>query len=72
MREAVSASGLPAAALALMSTEACSRRAASGAHSLRHVIAHAYDHLDVSRVHRAAREGPRDLEAFLSALADRL
>ena len=38
----------------------------------RNVIAHAYDHLDMSRVHRAASEGPRDLEAFLSALADHL
>ena len=38
----------------------------------RNVIAHAYDQLDMSRVFRAASEGPRDLEAFLSALRDRL
>ena len=38
----------------------------------RHVIAHAYDQLDMSRVFRAASEGPRDLESFLSALRDRL
>ena len=38
----------------------------------RNVIAHAYDQLDMARVFRAAREGPRDLEAFLAALRDRL
>jgi uncharacterized protein YutE (UPF0331/DUF86 family) len=38
----------------------------------RNVVAHAYDHLDMVRVFRAAREGPRDLEAFLAALRDRL
>jgi uncharacterized protein YutE (UPF0331/DUF86 family) len=38
----------------------------------RNVIAHAYDQLDMTRVFRAATDGPRDLEAFLSALRDRL
>ena len=38
----------------------------------RNVIAHAYDQLVMSRVFRAASEGPRDLESFLSALRDRL
>ncbi len=38
----------------------------------RNVIAHAYDQLDMSRVHRAAVDGPRDLTAFLAALRDRL
>jgi uncharacterized protein YutE (UPF0331/DUF86 family) len=38
----------------------------------RNVIAHAYDQLDMSRVFRAAREGPGDLEAFLALLRDRL
>jgi uncharacterized protein YutE (UPF0331/DUF86 family) len=38
----------------------------------RNVIAHAYDELDMERVFRAARDGPRDLEAFLSILRDRL
>lgn len=38
----------------------------------RNVIAHAYDQLDMSRVFRAATDGPRDLEAFLAALRDRL
>ena len=38
----------------------------------RNVIAHAYDRLDMLRVHRTAMEGPRDLEAFLAALRDRL
>lgn len=34
----------------------------------RNVIAHAYDTLDMARVHRAAREGPADLTAFIDAL----
>jgi uncharacterized protein YutE (UPF0331/DUF86 family) len=38
----------------------------------RNVVAHAYDQLDMERVFRAAREGPRDLEAFLVVLRDRL
>ena len=38
----------------------------------REVIAHAYDQLDMTRVFRAASEGPRDLESFLSTLRDRL
>ncbi|OGK86550.1 MAG: hypothetical protein A2X52_17680 [Candidatus Rokubacteria bacterium GWC2_70_16] len=38
----------------------------------RNVVAHAYDQLDLARVLRAAREGPRDLEAFLAVLRDRL
>lgn len=35
----------------------------------RNVVAHAYDTLDMTRVHRAATEGPADLRAFLQALA---
>jgi uncharacterized protein YutE (UPF0331/DUF86 family) len=38
----------------------------------RNVVAHAYDHLDMTRVFRAANDGAPDLEAFLAALADRL
>ncbi|OLD15938.1 MAG: hypothetical protein AUJ01_11315 [Acidobacteria bacterium 13_1_40CM_3_65_5] len=38
----------------------------------RNVVAHAYDQLDMVRVHRAAREGPADLRAFLGILRDRL
>jgi len=38
----------------------------------RYVVAHAYDDLDMARVFRAARDGPRDLTSFLAALADRL
>ena len=34
----------------------------------RNVVAHAYERLDMVRVHRAAREGPADLRAFLAAL----
>lgn len=38
----------------------------------RNVVAHAYDRLDMARVHRAARDGPADLRAFLAAVAARL
>lgn len=38
----------------------------------RNVVAHAYDTLDMTRVYRAAREGPADLRAFLKALAERI
>ena len=38
----------------------------------RNVVAHAYDTLDMVRVHRAATEGPADLKAFLAAIAGRL
>ncbi len=38
----------------------------------RNVVAHAYDTLDMARVHRAATEGPADLRAFLAAIAARL
>jgi uncharacterized protein YutE (UPF0331/DUF86 family) len=34
----------------------------------RNVVAHAYEHLDMARVHRAASEGPADLLAFVGAL----
>jgi uncharacterized protein YutE (UPF0331/DUF86 family) len=33
----------------------------------RNVVTHAYERLDMGRVHRAAREGPADLRAFLQA-----
>lgn len=36
----------------------------------RNVVAHAYERLDMARVHLAAREGPADLRAFLAALRD--
>ncbi|MEW5983141.1 MAG: DUF86 domain-containing protein [Acidobacteriota bacterium] len=38
----------------------------------RNTVAHAYEALDMARVHRAARHGPPDLLAFLAALRDRL
>lgn len=38
----------------------------------RNVVAHAYDTLDMARVHRAASEGPADLRAFLTAIARQL
>lgn len=37
----------------------------------RTVVAHAYDPLDMARVHAAARNGPADLRAFLAVLRDR-
>lgn len=38
----------------------------------RNTVAHAYDHLDMRRVHQAATEGPSDLRAFLKTLRDHL
>jgi uncharacterized protein YutE (UPF0331/DUF86 family) len=38
----------------------------------RNIIAHAYERLDMTLVHAAASEGPRDLRAFLAALRDHL
>lgn len=35
----------------------------------RNVVAHAYERLDMRRVHHAARHGPDDLRAFLAALS---
>jgi uncharacterized protein YutE (UPF0331/DUF86 family) len=37
----------------------------------RNVVAHAYDQLDMARVFQAARVGPADLRAFVSAIARR-
>jgi uncharacterized protein YutE (UPF0331/DUF86 family) len=37
----------------------------------RNVVAHAYDALDMQRVHLAASTGPADLRAFLASLRDR-
>jgi uncharacterized protein YutE (UPF0331/DUF86 family) len=36
----------------------------------RNVVAHAYDKLDMARVHRAAVQGPEDLRAFLRIVRD--
>jgi uncharacterized protein YutE (UPF0331/DUF86 family) len=38
----------------------------------RNLVAHAYESLDMERVHRAATEGPADLRAFLARLRDLL
>lgn len=35
----------------------------------RNAVAHAYERLDMRRVHEAARSGPADLRAFLGTLA---
>lgn len=44
----------------------------SRAAGFRNVVAHAYEQLDMIRVHAAARSGPPDLRAFLVELRDRL
>ncbi len=41
------------------------------ASGFRNVVAHAYETLDMRRVHAAASEGPSDLRAFLTALSQR-
>ena len=38
----------------------------------RNLVAHAYETMDMQRVHQAATEGPADLLAFLARLRDRL
>lgn len=38
----------------------------------RNVVAHAYETLDMARVHEAASKGPPDLRALLAALRDRV
>jgi uncharacterized protein YutE (UPF0331/DUF86 family) len=38
----------------------------------RNAVAHTYERLDMQRVHRAAKDGPADLRAFLRALAGRV
>ena len=38
----------------------------------RNLVAHAYDSLDMRRVHDAASHGPADLRAFLARLRDLL
>ena len=38
----------------------------------RNVVAHAYESLDMARIHRAARDGPADLRAFFAAVRDAL
>jgi uncharacterized protein YutE (UPF0331/DUF86 family) len=38
----------------------------------RNLVAHAYEGLDMERVHRAAVEGPADLRTFLARLRDLL
>ena len=35
----------------------------------RNIVAHAYEGLDMTRVHQAARTGPGDLRAFVAAIA---
>ena len=41
----------------------------SCAAGFRNLVAHAYENLDMGRVHRLAVQGPADLRAFLAAMA---
>lgn len=50
---------------------ALARRLVAAA-GFRNVVAHAYESLDLARVHGAATHGPADLRAFLAAVRDRL
>lgn len=50
---------------------ALAERLASAA-GFRNVVVHAYQALDLARVHAIALNGPADLRAFLRALRDRL
>ena len=47
------------------------RRLAAAA-GFRNVVAHAYESIDLARVHQAAVHGPADLRAFLAAVRDLL
>lgn len=38
----------------------------------RNLVAHAYESLDMARVHEAARTGPADLRRFLACVSDRV
>lgn len=38
----------------------------------RNLVAHAYERLDMARVHAAATNGPADLRALIAAIRDRL
>lgn len=38
----------------------------------RNLVAHAYESLDMARVHEAARTGPADLRGFLACVSDRV
>lgn len=50
---------------------ALARRLVAAA-GFRNVVAHAYESIDLARVHRAATEGPADLRAFLVAVHGRV
>lgn len=47
------------------------RRLAAAA-GFRNVVAHAYETIDLARVHKAASEGPADLRAFLARVRDQV
>lgn len=47
-------------------------RRLAGAAGFRNVVAHAYESIDLVRVHYAATHGPADLRTFLAAIRDRV
>lgn len=49
---------------------ALARRLVAAA-GFRNLVAHAYESIDLARVHSAATHGPADLRSFLAALRDR-
>ena len=63
--------GAPVAAgtlVDLSNASALSERLTRAA-GFRNLVAHAYEDLDMARVHRSATQGPADLRAFLAAMA---
>jgi uncharacterized protein YutE (UPF0331/DUF86 family) len=51
--------------------DALARRLAA-ASGFRNIVAHAYETIDLVRVHKAASEGPVDLRAFLARVRDHI
>jgi uncharacterized protein YutE (UPF0331/DUF86 family) len=47
-------------------------RRLAAASGFRDVVAHAYETIDLARVHKAASEGPADLRAFLARVRDQV
>lgn len=52
--------------------EAALARRLVAASGFRHVVARAYESIDLRRVHQAATHGPADLRAFLIVVRDRI
>jgi hypothetical protein len=54
----------------IVASAALTRKLAAAA-GFRKLVAHAYESIDLVRVHSAATHGPADLRAFLVAIRDR-